>query len=287
MQETLIDLPHGRLAVQSYGGSGRDVLFLHSIGFCGPQWRFVADALTDRCRTFSMDLPGHAHSTLPMTEPADQWRHLPTVVEKLGLEHPVLVGHDSAVWAATTAALHHPELFSALVLVGGSMQRYRDASDLVTDPAFQAMLVERFHLGVTGADEASLRELKEQMAADAPRDSVMNGLESGLYEEAEHSTISGPDGTWLHTPTVAAVVNGTHFAEGAPDQPDRSLYAGLTVPTWFVALTEGFDANLEPEWADVCGGNPFLQSRVLSTGQFPQYTDVAGVAEIVAEAAQV
>lgn len=283
MDERLIAVPGGQLAVQTYGGTGRAVLFLHTVGMCGPQWRLVARMLSDRCRPVSFDLPGHAHSTVPMGDPDDQWRHLPAVVAELGLERPLLVGHHSGAWAALVAGLRHPELFAGLVLVGGSMRRLAMASDMVDDEGFQAMLGERFRLGHEGRGEEARRAAMEEIVAGARADSLTAGLGTGLYDELEHSVIDLPDGGWMNSPTVATVAAGMHYGPQVRERPSPTLYERATLPTWVVSLSHGFDANLEGEDVEVPAGANVHRRQLLS-GQWPMYSDPAGVVAVVTEA---
>lgn len=282
MEETLIEVPGGRMAVQSYGGAGRDVLFVHSVGFCGPQWRTFAETVNDRCRPFSLDLPGHAHSTVPMRTADDQWRHLSAAAHGAGLNRPVLVAHDISVWAAVVAALREPEAFSALVLAGGTMTRIVQSIPLASDAAYERMLIERFRLGETAVGRESARRFQEEMVESAHDDWMLADLGPGLYDEIGHSILFGPDDTWMNSPTAGAVLAVHRMDPESEYFPDDGLYARLTVPTWFVILENGFDSNLDV--AASLREAPQVRIRRLSTGQFPQYTGVSELAEVLGEA---
>lgn len=282
MQESLVEVPGGQIAVQSYGGAGRDVLFVHGVGFCGPQWRSLAEMMSDRCRPFSVDLPGHAHSTAPMRTSDDLWRHLAAAARGAGLDRPVLVAHDTSVWGAVVAAIREPAAFSALVLVGGTMTRIVQSVSLAEDPHYEQLLRERFHLSETGVGRESAAAFQDKMVTIAEDDWMLSDLGPGYYDEVGHSIVFGPDDTWMNTPTVATVLTAQRM-QGDPDYaPDPSLYARLTVPTWFVHLEHGFDSNLDLE--AFFAGQPHIRVRRLDTGQFPQYTDAAALAEVLAEA---
>lgn len=286
MEERLVEVPGGQIAVQSYGGSGRDVLLVHGVGFCGLQWRGFAETVNDRCRPFTMDLPGHAHSTVPMRTVDDQWRHLAAAARGAGLERPVLVAHDTSVWAATVAAIQEPAAFSAVVLVGGTMARLVQSLSLVDDPGFAQMLAQRFRLGETGVGEQAAEVFIQEMVAAAQADWMLTELGSGYYDEVAHSIVAGPDGTWMNTPTVPTVLTAHRFDPASEFFPDPALYRRLTLPTWVVALEHGFDSNLDLTPAPF-EGMANVRLRRLNTGQFPQYSGVSELAEVVGEALQV
>ncbi|QQS02488.1 MAG: alpha/beta hydrolase [Austwickia sp.] len=283
MQETLVEVPGGRIAVQSYGGSGRDVLFLHGVGFCGPQWRAFAETVSDRCRPFSLDLPGHAHSTVPMRSADDSWRHLATAARGAGLDRPFLVAHDTSIWAAVVAAIKEPDAFSGLMLVGGTMTRIAQSVPLAEDPHFERLLRERFRLGETGLGRDSAETFQHEMVATAARDWMLTDLGAGYYDEVGHSLVFGPDDTWMNTPTASTVLAAQRVDRDHEYYPDVDLYTRLTVPTWFVFLEHGFDSNVDLNHAPLAEAK-HMRLRRLDAGQFPQYTDVAALAEVLTEA---
>lgn len=280
MQENFVDMPQGRIAVQSYGGEGRDVLFLHGAGMSGMQWRALAESLTDRCRPFSWDLPGHGHSTTPLTEADDMWRPVRPIVEGMGLQRPLLVGHDTGMWAVMVAALQDPELYSGVVLMGGSMKRMREVSGLMRGDGIHRSLAERFLLGTTGSGQEEIDRLQEQLVVRAAEDWMMKGLGEGLAAEVEHSVVHGEDGTWQYRPTVETMIAAYRLDETSPTYPSTELYGRLWLPSWLVALTEGFDTNLVDDARRVVDENPNLRSVVVQAGQWPQYDSVPLLTEV-------
>ncbi|WP_162137264.1 alpha/beta fold hydrolase [Austwickia chelonae] len=281
VREMYVETPAGRIAVQDYGGSGVDVLFVHSLGFCGPQWRLLAEAVADRCRPVSFDLPGHGHTSVPLREADDLWRCLAEVIEGAGLERPVVVAHDMAVWPAMVTGVVHADLVRALVLVGGSMARTLEGRGLLADPDLRRALVERFRVGATGRGVEAARELQRELVARVSEDWMLSGLESGFGAEIEHSIVFGADGRWVNTPTVETMENAFRFDGPSSLAPSPELYAQLWVPTWLVGLSEGFDGNLLDAGRDLSERYPQISVRLLMSGQWPQYTAVPELAEVV------
>lgn len=283
MQETLVDVPGGRIAVQSYGGSGRDVLFVHSVGLSGVHWRPFAEAVADRCRPSSLDLPGHAHSSVPMRRADDQWRFLSAAARGAGLDAPVLVAHDTSIWAATVAAIREPAAFSAVLLVGGTMTRILESLSFADDPNFGRQLSERFGLGETGVGREAADAFQLNLYESLRTDWMLTDVGPSLYDEIGHSLVFGPDDTWLHTPTVATIRAAYGFDPDSEYVPDPGLYSRLRVPTWCVFLEFGVDNNAESQGV-AFGESPYLHVRCLNTGQFPECTAQAELAEILEEA---
>jgi pimeloyl-ACP methyl ester carboxylesterase len=139
-----IDAPVGRyihldLQGQDYrvyfeeAGQGIPLLLQHTAGCHGAQWRhlFERPEITDRFRLIAYDLPFHGMS-LPPVGPkwwaeeyrltADFLRAVPvTLAGALGLERPVFMGCSVGGLLALDLALHHPDLFSAVISLEGAL----------------------------------------------------------------------------------------------------------------------------------------------------------------------
>ena len=105
-QSHMIDLPAGRFHYLSWGAERTDlpsVLLLHGITSSALSWVRVGPALADRYRVYAIDMRGHGDSIKP---PAGVYslRHsaddAASLMEALGLERPVLIGHS---WGGATA----------------------------------------------------------------------------------------------------------------------------------------------------------------------------------------
>ena len=102
-------------------GSGRLILFLHGFPQCWYQFRHQLLDLGEDHRAVAPDLRGYNLSSKP-----DGVRDYETcvlvedvrqLVEHLGVERFVLVGHDVGGAVAWSFALHHPEMLEALVVL--------------------------------------------------------------------------------------------------------------------------------------------------------------------------
>ena len=110
---------HGvEVALHDLGGDGPPILFAHATGFCGPVWGPVAQQLADH-RCWALDFRCHGRSTRPDDDDLD-WAgtadDVLAVVDALGLEGAVGVGHSMGGAALLLAEQRRPGTFAALWL---------------------------------------------------------------------------------------------------------------------------------------------------------------------------
>ena len=67
-QESRVPVSGGDLAVVDYGGSGPDVILIHSVGHCSAVWEDVAAALGEDAHVVALDLRGHGQSSAEADE---------------------------------------------------------------------------------------------------------------------------------------------------------------------------------------------------------------------------
>ena len=119
MTSASVTSSHGvELALHDLGGSGAPVLFAHATGFCGPIWGPVAEHLADH-RCWALDFRCHGRSTRPADDDLS-WLgtgdDVLAVVDALGLEGAVGVGHSMGGAALLLAEQRRPGTFASLWL---------------------------------------------------------------------------------------------------------------------------------------------------------------------------
>lgn len=134
---------------------GRDpIVFLHGLGSYLKFWRYQLDAFAaSGHRVIAIDHLGFGKSDKPATYPYDivsQSEALAEVLDQLGIEAPILVGHSMGAHIAMTLAINHPDRAKALVLVSpAGLERFSTRDKLWFRRVFSRVLIH-------GADETAL-----------------------------------------------------------------------------------------------------------------------------------
>jgi pimeloyl-ACP methyl ester carboxylesterase len=138
------------------GDSTDAVLLVHGIGVSSRYFGPLERDLSRQVRVVAPDLPGFGRSRMPDEPPLTVSEHadvLAALVEELGLDRPVVVGHSMGAQFVTELAIRRPDLVGALVLVGP-----------VVDPAAPSVPRQGARLAVDFAREpprAALLQVRE------------------------------------------------------------------------------------------------------------------------------
>jgi pimeloyl-ACP methyl ester carboxylesterase len=132
-----------RLHYLDWGVAGRPpILFLHGGGLTARTWDLVCLALRQANHCFALDQRGHGDSDWSPDLAYDTDEHvrdLEGLIDHLGLERPVLVGHSMGALNALTYASRHTDELSGLVLVDMTpdveIEGANRVFDFVTAPA--------------------------------------------------------------------------------------------------------------------------------------------------------
>ncbi len=119
-------------------GSGEPIVLLHGFPLFWYQWRHVIPILAKQYRVIAPDLRGYGSTEKPPTgyDKRTMANDILALMQTLGIERAVIVGHDRGARVATRFAKDHPDAVTKLVV----MDNLRDAGL----PACQAAVV--FHL---------------------------------------------------------------------------------------------------------------------------------------------
>lgn len=110
------------LVYWTWPGAGPPTLLLHGIGNYGRYWDLFASAIAGRLQLIAPDARGHGESGRPADgyAPADFASDVLAVLDQLGIQTAVVVGHSMGGLHSIGLAARHPERVRALVIVDAS-----------------------------------------------------------------------------------------------------------------------------------------------------------------------
>jgi len=109
-----------RLSYLDFGGPGRPLLALHGHLYEGRTWTHLARALAPRWRLIAPDQRGHGDSDRAASYTRDDYvADAIAVLDHLGIERAVTLGHSGGGITAFQIAARHPERVPAIVNVEG------------------------------------------------------------------------------------------------------------------------------------------------------------------------
>ena len=221
-------------------GDGPAVLFTHGYQATGAMWGAQHDALGPRYKVISWDLRGHGDSGAP-DDPA-QYSHelvvedMRRLLERLGDERAVLVGHSLGGFASLRFYLDHPEMVRGLVLFG-SGPGYRD-------PDARARwneMASRFAGSVEAKGLEILKRAKGMEVSTAKHRSAIGLAHAGRHMLAQFDSRVMDAITDIHAPTLVIV--------GGEDERflGSSEYMAKKIPGARLVLVDGAGhaANME------------------------------------------
>jgi len=109
----------GPIFYLSRGHGQPPLIAVHGAGGTSRHWGYQLSGLSDLTRVVALDLPGHGRSGGEThTSVAEGARRVVALLDALGLERAVLMGHSMGGAIVQTLALHNPQRVAGLVLVG-------------------------------------------------------------------------------------------------------------------------------------------------------------------------
>lgn len=106
--------------IRTWGTAGSPVVLVHGAAETADTWEPVAELLARTHRVYAFDLNGWGYSRRVGPYTLDhQTRQLLGLLDALGLQRPVLVGHSSGAAPVAEAVLRVPERIGGLLLLDG------------------------------------------------------------------------------------------------------------------------------------------------------------------------
>jgi pimeloyl-ACP methyl ester carboxylesterase len=230
----------GALATFRLGSQRPDAplaLAIHGITSSSRSWLATARALGDGAALAAVDLRGRAGSH-ELPQPfglTSHVRDMVAVLDHLGLDRAVIVGHSLGAYIAARLAVEHPERIRSVVLVDGGL----------TIPHGEGVDPERFleaflgpslaRLKMTFPDRAAYRAWWGQHPALAGGDIEPADLD----EYADHDLVGEP-------PQLRSSVNPQAVRDDGVDLFDTSDARALAVPAVLLCAPRGLLDDPKP-----------------------------------------
>jgi pimeloyl-ACP methyl ester carboxylesterase len=166
-----------RFHYRDWNGRGWPVLLLHGLASTSHIWDLVAPLLSETARVAALDLRGHGLSDKPDGSYSFETTggDVAGVIEALGFEKPVLVGHSWGAAVALWLAAHRPELAGGLVMVDGGLLDFEGLSWEQTEA----------HLTPPRLDGMPVDEFRERLLEGAPQGLISPAVEAAILANFE------------------------------------------------------------------------------------------------------
>ncbi|HCP63410.1 MAG TPA: hypothetical protein DIU09_02355 [Hyphomonadaceae bacterium] len=161
-QSGRVDVSGGHLAYYRTGGSGPALVLSHGLTDNGLCWSRVARALEADFDIVMLDARGHGTSS-----PSPEWaqynpgRDIAEVIEALGLQTPIVMGHSIGALATASLAADYPHLVSKVILEDPPFVP-------VADQSIRLERKEKFRLQVAQFQALSDAEVKQMGKETSP-----------------------------------------------------------------------------------------------------------------------
>ncbi len=215
------------------GGSGPAVLLIHGFGDTGDMWAPLAAALAAEHTVVAPDLRGMGLSSRPAggydkrTQAAD----MRAVLDKLGIAHADVVGHDIGTMVAYAYAARYPDQTDRLVVMDAPVPGIPPWEQIVRSPQL-------WHFSFGGPDAERLVAGRERIYLDRFWNEFA-GTPSKIDEETRrhYAKLYARKGA-MH----AAFAQFLAIPQDAEDNL-RSMATKLTMPVLAIGGAKSFGAN--------------------------------------------
>jgi pimeloyl-ACP methyl ester carboxylesterase len=177
-----VDVPGARLHVREFG-DGPALLMVHGLAGQLSHYTYgIAGLLSNRFRVVAVDRPGSGFSTRPEGTPADlstQAAALAALIDELGLDKPLVVGHSLGGAIALALAAEYPDKVAGLALLAPLTHMIDDVPPVfrgltIASPGMRKLLA--WTLAVPASISKSRATLEQVFGPEAvPKDFATRG----------------------------------------------------------------------------------------------------------------
>jgi pimeloyl-ACP methyl ester carboxylesterase len=228
-------------------GEGPLVLMIHGFPESWYSWRHQLPVIAEAgYRAAAIDVRGYGRSSAPLeVEAYGMLQHVEDnlgVVEALGEQSAVIVGHDWGAPIAATSALVHPDVFTAVALLSVP---YSPPGGRRPSEAFAAM---------GGDEEFYINYFQEPGRAEAEAELDVRGWLLGFYVGASGDAIRPADGGTIGTVRRGGMLRDRFVIPdklpGWLTEDDVDFYAGEFERTGFRGPLNRY-RNVDRDWQDM------------------------------------
>lgn len=234
-QMSFVERDGVRLAYCEAGSGPETVLLIHGMAcdhtHLEPQFRH----LSRRFRVVSIDMRGHGASDKPDGSYASEvfGADLLHVVETLGLGRPIFIGHSLGGSIALDLAVHHPEVFRALVMLDSGIRA----------PGPKSAELGPFYASLGGPDHAERVEefVRRRLVEAIDGETLIAQIAATMAATPAKVFLAMGEGVLNFNSAAAAAANTgleTLLVLGARPFADPACVAALT-PNWQVGQVVG------------------------------------------------
>ncbi|MFJ8113151.1 alpha/beta fold hydrolase [Streptomyces sp. NPDC096132] len=268
MQHRSVSWPGGRIHLAEQG-TGPLVLLVHGFPESWYSWRHQLPALAAAgYRAVAIDVRGYGRSSKPAA--TDAYRMLDlvednvSVVQALGVESAVVVGHDWGATIAAHSALLRPEVFRAVGLLSVP---YTPPGGPRPGDVFA---------GMGGDEEFYVSYFQEPGRAEAEIEPDVRGWLAGFYAALSADTMPAPGAPDPHFVSKGGTLRDRFPAGRLPawlSESDLDVYAGEFERTGLTGALNRY-RNMDRDWEDLAAhrGAPVTQPSLFIGGSLDAST---------------
>lgn len=253
-------------------GEGRPILFIHGLGAQLHQFRSPLFPLLDGFRLIAIDRPGSGYSVRAKGASgrlSEQARVVRGVIDRLGLEKPLVVGHSLGGAVSLALAVEHPDAIAGLVLLS---PHTRDTHSV--PPAFAPLYIrsplKRWLIAQTVAVPASQRLAAQTLAyVFGPQEPPADYMTAG--------------GGWLGLRPAHVYGSATDIVDLVDDAtPLESRYGEISVPVGILFGTADRLIDHRQHGVEMVGKIADLELELAEgVGHMPQFAEPERTAEFI------
>ncbi len=251
------------------GEHGTPIVCVHGLTANAFYFQLLADSLSQHHRVIAYDLRGRGDSDKPesgYSVPVHA-EDLARLIDVLGLERPIVIGHSLGAMIALYFAAHYPDKIRQLVLIDAGLPLPWKTPE--EQPAWLTTAINRLGTPVPSFAEYIARLKQAPFLGPYWNQYVERYFEHDVYQHSDGSVSA-------KCLRAAAIEEGTHYDEAQPEQQ----WANVQVPTLLLRAGQGmFSENdqLVPEEYVADALREFKDCRYVNFPSLNHYTILFGV----------